>query len=77
MILSYAEKITIKDLRDGYDALNSDAEDIDYVAIGCPHASLEELKEIASLLKGRKVKATTWITTARAIKEKQDPLQMR
>jgi predicted aconitase len=69
MVLSYAENIEVRDLREGYDALNSDASDIDFVAIGCPHASIEELKEIAGLLKGKKIKADMWITTARKIKE--------
>lgn len=74
MVLSYAERMSVKDLSEGYDALNSDATGIDYVAIGCPHASLEELKKIAGLLKGRKVKATTWVTTARKIKQAAGPL---
>jgi hypothetical protein len=74
MILSYAERMTVKDIMEGYDALNSDSQDIDFVAIGCPHASLDELKEIAALLKGKKVKATVWVTTARKIREKAGPL---
>lgn len=74
MVLSYAEKITVNDLAEGYDALNSSSQDIDFVAIGCPHASLDELREIASLLKGKTVKATVWITTARKIREKAGPI---
>ncbi len=74
MVLSYAERITVKDLKEGYDALDSDAKDIDYVAIGCPHASLDELREIAALLKGKKVKSAVWITTARKIKDNAGPL---
>ncbi len=74
MVFSYAERITVNDLAEGYSALNSDSEDIDFVAIGCPHASFEELREIASLLKGKKVLATVWITTARMIKEKAGSL---
>jgi len=69
MVLSYAKKIEVNDLREGYSALNSDASDIDFVAIGCPHASIEELKEIAGLLKGKKIKSDMWITTARKIKD--------
>jgi len=74
MVFSYAERITVKDLSEGYEALNSDSQDIDFVAVGCPHASLDELGEIAALLKGKKVKATVWITTARKIREKAAPL---
>jgi hypothetical protein len=65
------KEITIENLDDGYDALNfsSNVEEIDLVAIGCPHASIEELKEIAELLKGNKVKSELWILTSRRIKE--------
>jgi hypothetical protein len=74
MVMSYAEKITVRELKEGYDALDSGTDDIDYVAIGCPHASLDELAEIAGLLKGKKVLATLWITTARKIKQAAGPL---
>ena len=73
MVFSYAERITVNDLSEGYAALNSDSQDIDFVAIGCPHASLDELREIAALLKGKKVKAAVWITTARKIKDVAKP----
>ncbi|MBN2251992.1 MAG: aconitase X catalytic domain-containing protein [Candidatus Altiarchaeota archaeon] len=69
MILSYAERFTVNDLEEGYDALDSGNDGIDFVAIGCPHASLDELREMAGLLRGRKVKTTLWITTARRIKK--------
>jgi hypothetical protein len=39
---------------------------LDMVCLGCPHASLAELAEVARRLEGRRVKATTWICTARA-----------
>lgn len=54
------------------DAAKKDMNDkypVDFVAIGCPHASMDELKEIADILKGKSVKITTWISTARKIKE--------
>ena len=44
------------------------------MSIGCPHASIEELAEVAKLLKGKKVKVETWIATARPTKEKADKL---
>jgi predicted aconitase len=43
---------------------------IDLIAIGCPHCSLNELKRIANLLKGKKVKRETWIFTSRWLSEK-------
>ncbi|MFW9971437.1 MAG: aconitase X [Candidatus Odinarchaeota archaeon] len=45
---------------------------IDFVSIGCPHASIQEIAKIASLLKGRKVKKEFWITTARPTKRVAD-----
>ncbi|MFP3042543.1 aconitase X catalytic domain-containing protein [Treponema primitia] len=45
-------------------------EDISLVAIGCPHASMEELEEIAGFMKGKKVKSGIhfWIMVSVAIK---------
>jgi len=61
-----------KELDELKDTLNTGkAEDIDLVAIGCPHASINEVKEVAMLLKGRHIKKgkQLWITTSRAVKE--------
>jgi len=46
--------------------------DIDFVSIGCPHASIHEIAKIASLLEGKKVKKEFWITTARPTKRIAD-----
>jgi hypothetical protein len=45
---------------------------IDFVSIGCPHASLKEIQKLAHLLKGKKVKKEFWIATARPIKRIAD-----
>ncbi len=42
--------------------------EIDFVSLGCPHASIHEIAEIARLLEGVKVKKEFWITTARPTK---------
>jgi hypothetical protein len=70
MINELAEKITIESLEDGYNSLNSDVDEIDFVSIGCPHASLEEIKKIAKLVNGKKLKAELWITTSKYTSEK-------
>lgn len=46
-------------------------EELDLVTFGCPHASLNEVKEIASLLKGKRIRdgVTLWVCTSRAVKE--------
>ncbi|MFX1426105.1 MAG: aconitase X [Promethearchaeota archaeon] len=46
--------------------------EIDFVSIGCPHASIHEIAQIASLLRGKKVKKEFWITTARPTKRIAD-----
>ncbi|MFW9770798.1 MAG: aconitase X [Promethearchaeota archaeon] len=53
------------------DLIDDDIE-IDFVSIGCPHASLNELALIAKLLDGKKVKKEFWITTARPTKNVAD-----
>jgi hypothetical protein len=59
-----------------YDELNSKANDpnVDFVMLGCPHAALEQLREIASLLEGRKISTNCnlWVFTSRAIKVEAD-----
>ena len=42
---------------------------LDAVALGTPHFSLSEFTEVVKLLDGRKVKATTYISTSRGIRE--------
>ena len=64
------ETLIVDDLRPAYDALNSDAHQIDLVWFGCPHAGMAEMAEVARLLAGRQVKAALWITTARETRER-------
>ena len=55
-----------------YDRLNANASDpnVDFVMLGCPHAAIEQLREAARLLDGKKVSAncSLWIFTSRAVK---------
>lgn len=59
-----------------YEQLNANAHDtdVDYVMLGCPHAALEQVREAARLLEGRRVSANSnlWIFTSRAVKEMSD-----
>ena len=70
------EKITIEDsdIKKAYEAINDDTEDVDFVCIGCPHASIKEIAKIADLLKGRKIVAGTefWVATSRPMKQLAD-----
>ncbi len=55
-----------------YERLNSigSSTDVDYVMLGCPHYSIEQIAEAARLIEGRKVHANAelWIFTSRAVK---------
>ncbi len=65
-------EITRKELDDAKEKLNTGRpEDLDFVAFGCPHATLKEIKEIAHLLEGKKIRkgVTLWISTSRAVKD--------
>jgi predicted aconitase len=66
-----AEEITITqaDLDKAKKALN-EVDTADIITLGCPHASLSELTEIAGLLERKPVKKTLWICVARQIKIK-------
>ncbi len=63
--------ITKRHIEKAKKELNDDTE-IDFIAIGCPHASLREIEEIANMLKGKKVKKEFWIACARPIKKISD-----
>ena len=55
-------------LRATYASLrNHTGDEIDSVILGCPHASIREIAEIASLLKGKRVAegVRLWVDTAR------------
>ena len=66
-------EVTEKDMEKALKELTDDTE-IDFISLGCPHASLVELEYIAKKLKGKTVnpKKEIWITTARPTKQVAD-----
>ncbi|MFX1512538.1 MAG: aconitase X catalytic domain-containing protein [Promethearchaeota archaeon] len=70
-IPSESIEITETDIQKTIDELKQEAT-IDFVSMGCPHASLAELEYIAKQLKGKNIKKETWITTARPTKQIAD-----
>ena len=48
--------------------------DVDFVMLGCPHYSVEQIAEAARLIEGRRVSANSelWIFTSRAVKATAD-----
>lgn len=59
-----------------YDTLNANGRDrdVDYVMLGCPHAALEQIQEICTLLDGRRIsdKCRLWVFTSRAVRAVAD-----
>jgi hypothetical protein len=51
-----------------------DGADVDFVSVGCPHLSLDELRRVARLLEGGRVVMETWIHLARPLKQIADQL---
>ena len=70
MIADDARVVGIGSLQEAYEAMNTDGDEIDFVSIGCPHASVDEIRKVAGLVKGKRLKAKLWVTTARATKER-------
>jgi predicted aconitase len=59
-----------------YETLNAvgSSTDVDYVMLGCPHYSIEQIAYAAHLIEGRKVSANSalWVFTSRAVKATAD-----
>ncbi|QDA31218.1 DUF521 domain-containing protein [Thermococcus indicus] len=72
------ETITVEDsdIRAVREEFRDDWADIDMILIGCPHASLGEVKEIAELLRmrGRPLRIPLFITASGAVKALADAL---
>ncbi|PWI46996.1 hypothetical protein CEE45_13920 [Candidatus Heimdallarchaeota archaeon B3_Heim] len=67
------ETVTEDDMKKALGDLDDETE-IDFISLGCPHASLKELEYIAKKLEGKSInpKKEVWITTARPTKQIAD-----
>ena len=54
------------------DLVSASADEVDFVSLGCPHLSLQEIQRIANLLEGKHVTKEFWITTSRPVKGMAD-----
>ena len=63
-----------KERRRVYETLNANGRDtnVDYVMLGCPHASIDQFREVARLLDGKKINTHLWMFTSRAVKTLAD-----
>ncbi|WP_345750402.1 aconitase X catalytic domain-containing protein [Microbacterium rhizophilus] len=57
-----------------YETLNAQgtSTDVDFVLLGCPHASLDQVARIAQLLEGRRIRGELWVMTPRALRTMAD-----
>ena len=61
------------ELEEAVRSMNPDvAETVDFVSLGCPHLSIQEIARIAELLQDKQVTKEFWITTARPVKQMAD-----
>lgn len=72
--VSGLEVITIgkEELNEAYEELNT-VDDVELIALGCPHLTEKEIREIAAMLKGKKKRpgsAEVWFCTSAAVREK-------
>ncbi|MFX1330280.1 MAG: aconitase X [Promethearchaeota archaeon] len=65
------ETVTQEDLERARQELDDEDAEIDFISVGCPHASINDIARIAEMLDGRKVAdgKTVWITTAKPTKD--------
>jgi predicted aconitase len=65
------ETVTKEDLEKARQELDDEAAEIDFISVGCPHASINDIARIAEMLDGKKVAdgKTVWITTAKPTKD--------
>ena len=64
-----------QELRTAYEHLNCASDDnVDFIMLGCPHASIEQVRIVASLLQGKRLSENTelWIFTPKALKAHAD-----
>lgn len=65
--------ITDSDIKNTCENLtNSSKDEADLVCLGCPHASLEEIKNIANIVKNKKIKNDLWVCTSINVKAASD-----
>jgi predicted aconitase len=60
---------TVGDLEAGYAALSDEMTGIDLIWIGCPHASLAEIRQVADYVQGRRLAKPIWVTCARPVRD--------
>ena len=67
-----AKRLVIDSLEDAYRVMDADPDlrKIDLVTIGCPHASLSEIQQVAEALEGKHLQTRLWVTTGQITRER-------
>ncbi len=62
-----SERVRLGLVSKGYVFL-TDTREVDLVWIGCPHASVEEIGEVAAMVRGKRLRRPLWVTCARRVR---------
>jgi predicted aconitase len=67
-----AKRLVVESLEDAYRVMDADPDlrKIDLVTIGCPHASLSEIQQVAEYLQGKHLTTRLWVTTGAITRER-------
>ena len=67
-----ARRLVVDSLDPAYQVMDADPglHQIDLVTVGCPHASLSEIEQIAGMLQGQCLSTQLWVTTARITRDR-------
>ena len=64
--------ISDKEINETREKLTTTDRDPDLICLGCPHASLEEIKQVANIVQGKTIKNKLWICTSVSVKATAD-----
>ena len=64
--------ISEKDILKTREDLTTTDREPDLICLGCPHASLEEIKRVANIVHGKTIKNKLWICTSVSVKATAD-----
>jgi predicted aconitase len=64
--------ITRMDISETRSNLSTTSEKPDLICVGCPHASLEEIRKVAETVEGRKLQNMLWVCTSISVKAASD-----
>jgi predicted aconitase len=71
-----ARPLIVESLADAYRVMDADPDlrKIDLVTIGCPHASLSEIQQVAEHLDGKRLATRLWVTTGEITRQRATEL---